>query len=171
MRFLAPYTVYEGAVCRLHLFDISSDGSVSHRAVEEETAYTLYVQGIAVVAAAGIDTALISERIREMEGQGVPLAEISRAIAGMNLPSGTEVYVATFPFQTLQRIGRGVANRKKTDNLEPKRRKDRFSDKKTSECPYFIVVAQLRLIICRVALAVLHALANRVGNVPQTTGL
>lgn len=130
MRFLAPYTVYEGAVCRLHLFDISSDGSVSHRAVEEETAYTLYVQGIAVVAAAGIDTALISERIREMEGQGVPLAEISRAIAGMNLPSGTEVYVATFPFQTLQRIGRGVANRKKTDNLEPKRRKDRFSDKK-----------------------------------------
>ena len=102
MRFLAPYTVYEGAVCRLHLFDISS---VSHRAVEEETAYTLYVQGIAVVAAAGIDTALISERIREMEGQGVPLAEISRAIAGMNLPAGTDVYVATFPFQTLQRIG------------------------------------------------------------------
>lgn len=105
MRFLAPYTVYEGAVCRLHLFDISSDGSVSHRAVEEETAYTLYVQGIAVVAAAGIDTALISERIRKMEGQGVPLAEISRAIAGMNLPAGTDVYVATFPFQTLQRIG------------------------------------------------------------------
>lgn len=104
MRFLAPYTVYEGVVCRLHLFDISSDGSVNHRAVEEETAYTLYVQGIAVVAAAGIDTALISERIREMEGQGVPLAEISRAIAGMNLPTGTDVYVATFPFQTLQRI-------------------------------------------------------------------
>ena len=76
MRFLAPYTVYEGAVCRLHLFDISSDGSVSHRAVEEETAYTLYVQGIAVVAAAGIDTALISERIREMEGQGVPLLSL-----------------------------------------------------------------------------------------------
>ena len=104
--YLGPKLVHEADLQNFEWYiHAGSDGSVSHRAVEEETAYTLYVQGIAVVAAAGIDTALISERIREMEGQGVPLAEISRAIAGMNLPAGTDVYVATFPFQTLQRIG------------------------------------------------------------------
>lgn len=40
-----------------------------------------------------------------------------------------------------------------------------------SKCPYFIVVTLLRPTTCQVALAVLHALANRVGNVPQTTDL
>ena len=37
-----------------------------------------------------------------------------------------------------------------------------------SKCPYFIVVTLLRPTTCQVALAVLHALANRVDNVPQT---
>ena len=33
---------------------------------------------------------------------------------------------------------------------------------------YFIVITLLRPTTCQVALAVLHAWANRVGNVPQT---
>ena len=37
-----------------------------------------------------------------------------------------------------------------------------------SKCPYFIVVTLFRPTTCQVALAVLHALADKVGNVPQT---
>lgn len=102
MRFLAPYTVYDGAVYRLHLFDVAPDGGVSHRPVEEETAYTLYVQGIAIVAASDLDTHSVACRIREMGG--CRLKDVSEAIAGMDLPGGTAVYVATFPFQAVRKI-------------------------------------------------------------------
>ena len=102
MRFLAPYTIYEGAVCRLHLFDVAADGTVSHKPVEKETAYTLYVQGLAIVASADLDMRKIADKIREMDG--CALKEISEAVAGMNLPGGSAVYVATFPFQAVRRI-------------------------------------------------------------------
>lgn len=103
MRILAPYTVYGGEAFKLHLFDVSADG-VDHAPVTEETAYTRYVQGIAVVADESLDAAALNSLIRQLQAVGATLSEISNAIASIGIPTGTAVYIATFPFQAIQRL-------------------------------------------------------------------
>lgn len=103
MRLLAPFTVYNGAVYKLHLFE-TTNGIVSHKPVEEETAYTLYVQGIAIIADNALDIPLLNEIIRQKQANGADLQEISKAIAKEVATEGSAIYVANFPFEAIQRI-------------------------------------------------------------------
>ncbi len=103
MRLLAPFTVYNGAAYKLHLFE-TCNGAVNHKPVEEETAYTLYVQGIAIIADEALDTASLNEIIRQEQADGVSLQEISEAIAKEVKATGCTIYVANFPFEAIQRI-------------------------------------------------------------------
>lgn len=103
MRLLAPFTVYNGAAYKLHLFE-TNNGIVSHKPVEEETAYTLYVQGIAIIAHNALDTSRLNEIIRKKQADGVDLKEISEAIAKEVKTEGGTIYVANFPFEAIQRM-------------------------------------------------------------------
>lgn len=103
-RILAPYTAYCGKAYKLHLFEIT-DGKVSHHPVQQETAYTLYVQGIAIIAGSDIDIEAVSARIRALADDNSPLADICADIADICTSSeACTAYAATFPFQSLQHI-------------------------------------------------------------------
>lgn len=103
LRILAPYTAYCGKAYKLHLFEIT-DGKVSHHPVQQETAYTLYVQGIAIVGS-DLDIEAVSARIRALADSHTPLADICTDIATICTTSeACTAYAATFPFQSLQRI-------------------------------------------------------------------
>ncbi len=103
MRILAPYTVYNGSVYKLHLF-VTDNGNVSHKPVSEETAYTLYVQGIAIIADDDLNTASLNATIRQKQVAGASLQEISEAIAEVVKVTGSAIYVANFPFEAIQRM-------------------------------------------------------------------
>lgn len=50
MRILSHYTICDGSVFHLHVFDIDeTSGSIAHFPVTEETAHTLFLQGILVI--------------------------------------------------------------------------------------------------------------------------
>lgn len=49
MRILAHYTIYDGNIYHLHVFDIDDNGVVTHFPVVEETANTCFVEGLAIV--------------------------------------------------------------------------------------------------------------------------
>lgn len=103
LRILAPYTAYCGEAYKLHLFEINN-GKVRHQPVVQETAYTLYVQGIAIIAGA-LDTEALNARIHSLAESGTPLADIAADIATRcTATEASIVYVANFPFQSLQRI-------------------------------------------------------------------
>lgn len=48
MRFLAHYTVYNGLVLHLNVVDLN-EGKVDYFAVKEETAHTLFIEGILLI--------------------------------------------------------------------------------------------------------------------------
>ncbi len=103
MRLLAPFTVYNGKAYKLHLFE-TENGIVSHKPVEEETAYTLYVQGIAIIAGDALDTDSLNCIVRQKQADGASLLEISEAIAVEVTTAGSTIYVANFPFEAIQKI-------------------------------------------------------------------
>lgn len=48
MRFLAHYTLYDGSIFHLNVVDLK-EGKVSYFSVKEETAHTLFIEGILMI--------------------------------------------------------------------------------------------------------------------------
>lgn len=100
MRTLAHYTIFGNEIYHLHIFDFLEDGTVSHFPANEETADTLFVEGLLIVA-----TGDIAKQYRQITAataeihSGRPLREAAEAIAAV-LPS----YAAGSPLTLWQAV-------------------------------------------------------------------
>lgn len=96
MRTLAHYTVFEGRVYHLHVFDFSESG-ISHFPVVEETVDTLFVEGI-LVACCRISRQELSELNAWVSGKrALSLYDLAAAVAGRFQDSGRADFPSGFP--------------------------------------------------------------------------
>lgn len=107
MLILAPYTIYNGVVYHLHIFDISED-NITHFLATKETAHTYYVHGIALICGKQEQTALnnLTDQINKLQSIGYKIADIAQELSQTITSTGapTSIYAITFPFKQLQPI-------------------------------------------------------------------
>ncbi len=109
MRILAHYTVYNNDIFNLHVFDIEEQ-HITHFPVEVETAHTLFLQGILIVAGSQINEQDIDNLHRLIEeNRKQPLSELAKTLnsylSGHSLHycPGTlpKLLKVTFPYQRI----------------------------------------------------------------------
>lgn len=101
MRILAQYTIYNGVIYILHVFDIG-ENQICHFKMTEETSHTYYVHGIAMIGDKINDATLskIENIINKKQTSLDCQYEIALALTAYIPPliNHPNIYIATFPF-------------------------------------------------------------------------
>lgn len=109
MRILAHYTVYKNEVFNLHIFDIAEQ-NITHFPVKVETAHTLFLQGILIIANEHITEQHIEHIHRQIEdNRELPLNELAHTLNSYlsenrlhySDDSTPKLLKVTFPYQRI----------------------------------------------------------------------